>query len=73
LLEGSSGSSSVQLPVSVPVVIVTVAEAEVERLRGYLEVSQTTLKAAKWEMQVVRNQQVAADDRVAGKFYVRCS
>jgi hypothetical protein len=47
-----------------------VVEVEVERLRRYLEVSQATLEAVKQEMQVIRDQQVAVDSRVAGEFSV---
>jgi hypothetical protein len=42
----------------------------VERLRRYLEVSQATLEVAEREMQFVRDQQVATDNRVAGEFFV---
>jgi hypothetical protein len=54
-------------------VLAAVAEIEVEQLRRYLEVSQATLKAAEREMQVIRDQQVAADSRVASEFFVRHS
>jgi hypothetical protein len=49
------------------------AETEVEGLRRFLEVSQTALEVAEREMQVVRDQQVAADSRVANEFSFRYS
>jgi hypothetical protein len=49
----------------------TTAKTEVETLWRFLELSQTALEAAKREMQVIRDQQVVADSRVAGEFFVR--
>lgn len=42
-------------------------EPESERLRGYLEVTQATLRAAELEVEIIRAQLVDADGWVAGK------